>query len=199
MRAPKLEALLIAAAVLMPGAAHAGWREAASAFDLSRMERFADARARGLEEVQRAGAGDLAIIRTVLEPQGRAVSPDELMGRWRCRIMKLGGITPAIVYDWFECRVREANGMPYFEKLSGTQRVSGYLYPHDSGGVVLLGAMTVGKEPQRLYSGAEPAAGAEATHTDQIGLLTAIGPGHARIEFPWPVLESDFDVIELRR
>ena len=64
---------------------------------------------------------------------------------------------------------------------------------------MLLGALSVTGEPAHRYSGPNAAAGAQATPDDAIGLLSGIGAGHARIEFPYPVQESTFDVIELKR
>ena len=37
------------------------------------------------------------------------------------------------------------------------------------------------------------------TPDDQIGLLSMIGGGHLRVEFPYPLQESTMDVLELRR
>ena len=68
-----------------------------------------------------------------------------------------------------------------------------------SGGLVLLGANTVKGEPERHYSGNGASVGASATPDDAVGVMTSIGPGHARVEFPYPVQESTFDVIELKR
>ena len=62
-----------------------------------------------------------------------------------------------------------------------------------------LGALSVGNEPPHRYSGNHESAGAEATPDDAVGVLSAIGSNHARIEFPYPVQESTFDVIELKR
>ena len=54
-------------------------------------------------------------------------------------------------------------------------------------------------EPMHAYSGSGASVGAVQTPDDEIGLLSGIGAGHARIELPYPVQESAFDVIELRR
>jgi hypothetical protein len=102
------------------------------------------------------------------------------------------------VYSWFGCRIGEKSGSLWFEK-SGTQRLNGALYRHDSGGYVLLGAYSTKAEPNHRYSGNEPSAGAQATPDDAIGLLEATGPYSARIELPYPIQESVFDVIEMRR
>jgi hypothetical protein len=77
--------------------------------------------------------------------------------------------------------------------------VAGRLYENESGGFVLLGATSVTGEPVHRYSGNGGSVGAGATPDDAIGLLESTGPGSARIEFPYPLQESTFDVIELRR
>jgi Domain of unknown function (DUF4893) len=189
-------ALVLAAAV----PAFAGWQTDVSAFDRQRLAHLEESRAKGLAEAEAGGnASDLAIIHGALAGGRGDVSQAELMGTWRCRQMKLGGISPSIVYGWFRCRVRQSGHGLYFEKISGSQRVSGYLDRYDGGGWVLLGALTVNNERQRPYSGGSEGAGTQVTSNDAIGLITKAGPGHLRIEFPYPALESHFDVMELRR
>jgi hypothetical protein len=59
--------------------------------------------------------------------------------------------------------------------------------------------MTVRDEKQHPYSGGGTGFGAIATPNDYVGVVSSIGSNRARIEFPYPVIESVFDVIELRR
>ena len=187
----------IAVSLLVSTAAFAGWREEANAFDAQRLSQLQEAKAKGMQE---ASAGpDMGTIRAVLDPEARGMSESEAAGSWRCRTIKLGGITPSVVYGWFNCRASRRGGGLFFEKTSGSQRISGYLYPDQSSGLVLLGANTVSGEPQRHYSGNGASVGADATPDDAVGVMTSIGPGHARIEFPYPVQESTFDVIEMKR
>lgn len=178
-------------------AAQAGWQEDASPYDAGRLSKLDEAKAKGLQEAQ-AGA-DFATINAVLSAPAEAVSADQLAGSWRCRTMKLGGAMPDIVYSWFRCRIADQGGTLSFQKVTGSQRLNGTLYPHESGGFVLLGALSTRGEPAHRYSGNHETAGAEATPDDVIGLLSATGPGAARIEIPYPGPESTFDVIELRR
>ncbi len=183
--------------LLMSTAAFAGWREEASAYDARRLSQLQESKDKGL---QQASAGrDMATIHEALDPRSNPMSESHALGSWRCRTIKLGGITPSVVYGWFNCRVSHRGGGLFFEKTSGSQRVSGYLYPDQSGGLVLLGANTVNGEPQRHYSGNGASVGAPATPDDAVGVMESIGPGHARIEFPYPVQESTFDVLELKR
>jgi hypothetical protein len=191
-------ALLCAAAILLCAtAANAGWQEDATPFDQNRLSKIDEARSKGLAEAQ--GGADFAKIQAVLDAGVMPMSDNDLSGNWRCRTMKLGGMTPDVVYGWFDCRVTYRNDGLYFEKLSGTQRMSGKLYPRGEGSYVLLGATSVKGEPMHHYSGNHESAGAEATPDDVAGVLTTMGLNHARIEFPYPVQESTFDVIELKR
>ena len=141
----------------------------------------------------------MGTIHAVLDPAPQAIGEGALAGKWRCRTIKLGGLTPDVVYAWFNCRISHRDGGLFFEKISGTQRLSGMLYPHESGGYVLLGALSAEGEPVHRYSGNGPSAGAQATPDDVIGLLTSTGPSTARLELPYPLQESVFDVIEMKR
>ncbi|HEX4159794.1 MAG TPA: DUF4893 domain-containing protein [Rhizomicrobium sp.] len=190
-------AAAIAVALSMGSAAWGGWQDQASRFDANRLAKLDEARAKGLSEAQ-AGR-DIGLIRAVLDTEARPASAGALEGDWRCRTLKLGGMSPDIVYSWFRCRIgRRGDGL-YFSKLNGTQRLNGVLYPHESGGYVLLGALSAKGEPPHRYSGNGPSAGARATPDDAVGLLESTGRSSARIEFPYPVQESTFDIIELKR
>jgi hypothetical protein len=193
MHKPAIAAMVVICAV---SAAEAGWQETASSYDVRRLSQLEESKSRGLAEAQ--AGGHASLIRAVLERPQVTISREELEGGWRCRMIKLGGMTPDMVYSWFSCRIGERNGHLWFEK-SGTQRLNGALYRSDLGGYVLLGAYSTKFEPNHRYSGNQASAGAQATPDDAIGLLEATGPYSARIELPYPVQESVFDVIEMRR
>jgi hypothetical protein len=182
-----LKTFLVAAAILVPAAAQAGWRDEASSFDQSRLARLDEARSQGLAESNGAAQDVLSAPAT-----GGSIT-----GNYRCRTIKLGGMTPSMQYSWFHCRVFEYHGALRFEKISGSQRMGGTLYP-EGNGYVYLGASWVKGETPHRYSGNGASVGAAATPDDQIGQMTATANG-ARIEIPYPVQESVFDVVELRR
>jgi hypothetical protein len=200
MRGLTRSAALIAGAFFVSAvAAEAGWQDAASPHDVKRLSQIDESRSKGLSELSSGQvSGDASAMHDVASAPGQSISAGELTGSWRCRTMKLGGLV-SVSYAWFNCRISERGKGLYFEKTSGSQRISGYLYPNDGGTFVLLGAWTVKGEPKRVYSGNSPGYGAEATPDDAIGLLSGLGSGHAKIEFPYPVQESTFDVIELKR
>lgn len=183
-------------------AASAGWREDASDSDLARLSQLAESKAKGLMEAQSGSPSEVAAARSILSVAPVDAAPSRFVGAWKCRTIKLGGVTAAIVYSWFACRISERGGRLYFEKRGGSQRTSGYLYP-DAGGLVYLGASYVhyngANETPPTYSGRGASVGANQTPDDQIGLLSLTADGRARLELPYPVQESTFDVIELKR
>ncbi len=192
-------ALAAAALALSATAASAGWQDVASQYDQQRLARLGEAKEKALSEAHAgAGTGDASAIASALGPASHAPSGNEILGSWRCRTIKLGGITPYVVYAWFNCRISEHGGGLFFEKTSGSQHTNGFLYPGE-GGLIYLGASSVTGEPPHAYSGNGASAGASATPDDQIGILTMISAGHARLEMPFPVQESTLDVIELKR
>jgi hypothetical protein len=180
-------------------AASAGWQDQASPFDLKRLAAFADAKQKGLAEARSGtGSGDARAIDAALGPASHNPTAREIAGGWRCRTIKLGGMTPYVVYAWFNCRIYQRGQGLFFQKTNGSQHTAGYLYPGD-GGFVYLGASSVSGEAAHAYSGNGASAGADATPDDQIGILTAMSARHARLEMPYPLQESTFDVIELKR
>jgi len=181
-------------------AAQASWEDVASPYDVQRLARLDEARARGRDAAHEGAIErDSRTVHSALMGGVHPVSRGELLGGWRCRTAKTGGILPAIGYGWFHCRVSARGGHLFFEKLSGTQLLAGWLYPHESGGYVLLGAWSVKGEPVHSYSGNGVSAGAKASPDDAVALLSAAGARRVRLEFPFPGPESVYDVMELRR
>ena len=127
------------------------------------------ASARIAEAEHARGTGDFRAIRETFDADAHAVPERALVGTWRCRQMKLGGMTGYAVFNWFPCRISKVNGGIWFEK-QGTQRMAGYLYPED-GVWVYLGAQSAKGEPLHRYSGSGASVGAAINPDDQVGLL----------------------------
>jgi hypothetical protein len=194
-------ALLGTLMLAMAAPAAAGWQEDISAFDRQRLSHLEESRTKALAEAEAGGnAADLREIHAVLAGPRGDISAADLKGNWRCRVHKLGGISPTRVYrGWVRCRVQQTHHGLFFEKLGGAWRVSGYLDRYDGKGWVLLGGLSTYNDRQVPYSGGTDGAGAQATSNDAIGIITKAGAGHVRIEFPYPVVESHFDIIEMKR
>ena len=198
-RGPTLKASLALALSLAATPVLAGWRDSASSADIARIERLDQIRKAALDDARRSNSqGDARVIAQVMEPEGRSIPEQALLGNWRCRQIKLGGMTSAVVYEqWFSCNIRPFRGGLLLQKMGGSQRFVGGLFP-ENGAWVYLGASSTRGEPYHNYSGASPALGAQVTPDDQIGLLTGIGDNHLRLEIP-AVQESLLDVVEFTR
>jgi len=187
------------AAVFVSSNAFAGWQDQASPAEIDRLDHLPQIRDTAIADAKAGeGRGDRRVLSRVMEPEGRAVPAEALTGHWRCRQVKLGGMSSYMVYDrWLDCSIRSTRGGLLLEKTGGSQRFAGWLYP-EGGGWVYLGASNVRGEPRHHYSGASPGLGATVTPDDQIGLLTGIGDNRLRLEIP-AVQESLLDVVEFAR
>lgn len=124
----------------------------------------------------------------------------EAEGTWSCRTMKLGDTLPLVVYGWFECRIKAAGGALWFEKVSGSQRVRGKIVPWGDD-LILSGVGYIAGDSPPGYADLPPEIDTRASpqRTADPARFEMMSPIHARLLFPQPMLESDFDILELRR
>lgn len=198
-----LLAALLSFAVLPALAVEAlDWRSHATPHDLDRLDRYEDAVTKGMMESRVAGEenGSYNELVGVMEAETVAADPEKLKGDWNCRTIKAGGpFAGFVVYGWFRCEIREREGRLFFEKLSGSQRMSGYLYPRDEKSWVLLATPNEGHSgPIRDYSGPEGGV-TDPQLVDEPAIVSLLKDGRARVVFPWPELESTFNVLEMER
>jgi hypothetical protein len=208
MRLAALAALLslFALPVLADGQGGTGpaldWRSQATEIDRDKLDRYEDAVTKGMMESRVAGEahGGYNDLTSIMEGTLAPADPAKLRGQWNCCTIKAGGpFAGFVVYGWFRCEVRERDGRLFFEKLTGSQRMSGFLYERDEKSWVLLAAPNEGHSgPIRAYSG--PAGGiTDPQLMDEPAIAALLEDGRARIVFPWPELESTFNVLEMKR
>ncbi|WOF75958.1 DUF4893 domain-containing protein [Parvibaculaceae bacterium PLY_AMNH_Bact1] len=177
------------------------WTNVVTEFDRDRLARLDEAVALGTEESYGASATirERAAFHKVMDAETNPVNDADLLGWWACRTIKVGGkFSGLVVYSWFDCKVSVRDGFLFFEKRSGSQRLSGRLYQDGPDRRVLLAAPTYNDEPQRTYSGPEGGI-TDPQRQDKAGILSQLEDGRLRVVFPWSVLESTYDVLELRR
>lgn len=87
-------------------------------------------------------AKDLSTAIACLKPQDRPFKEKDLLGNWRCRSIQASDLL-VIVYPFFNCRFIRKDGKLFFEKTTGSQRRSGYLYPSTGDHMVFLGSLTM--------------------------------------------------------
>ena len=194
-----LRVFLTAAITLASTSAFASWQDRATLADMDRLDDLPQIRFLAVDQTHSGfGQGDVRAIDRVMKPESRTIPRRALLGTWKCRQIKLGGISSYMVYqDWFRCRIRRDRNGLVFEKLNGSQLMSGRLY-EERGAWVYLGASWVKGEGRHSYSGRAPSLGGTVRSDDQIGLLTGIGNDHLRLEIP-ATQESLLDVVELTR
>src|SRR5262249_30511980 len=92
--------------------AFAGWQDVTSPADAGRLAQLPQIRADAWAVAQRgAGRGDQRALARVMQAEGRTIPERALIGNWRCRQIKLGGVASYMVYDgWFNCSIRSVRG-----------------------------------------------------------------------------------------
>lgn len=206
---PQLPAQAAAAtppAVSVAPAAQAGeqgggddWRAVAAPADVALIDRLDQAWREARAEAKADGfADELASLGALAEPgagqTGRLQPPP---GDYRCRTIKLGargqGGLAYVAYPAFRCRIDlTPGGDLILEKITGSQRTRGLIYPDGDRRLVYVGAQAWGDET------GFPAYGAQAER-DQLGVVERIGPQRWRLVLPFPKQESKLDILELTR
>jgi hypothetical protein len=179
-----------------PAQVGADWRRIVGTGDFQRLMGADEAWYAAVSEAQKAGYGpQLAALGALAEERAGLTRPEPPPGLYRCRTIKLGGGEPRlpyIAYDWFRCRIALTPGGDLrLDKLTGSQRQSGLLYPDGDRRLVFVGAVAWGSG-----EAAAPAYGAQPDR-DQVGFLERIGEQRWRLALPFPKQESRLDLIEL--
>jgi len=205
-RGMKRGALLLGLATLLPATGTAkvprladvaapDWRAVAKRDDLRRLRTWRDAFVAALAE---ANASD---NRAQVTAEGALLEPDAALddatlplGAYRCRMLKLGsagsGGLGFVGYPAFDCRVKIENSATVLEKLTGSQRLFGRVYPGGTRRQIFLGTLVLGDETRALGYGRD-------ANRDMAGTIERIAPRRWRLLLPYPRFESTLDVIEL--
>jgi len=157
--------------------------------DVTRLENLKETRSSGIAAaLLSTSASDRADV-AKLFTLGTGAPKMVRTGKFKCRTIKLGGLTELTSYRFFDCRITQADGGYNIEKLTGSQRFTGKLIPQD-GAIAYVGAGHYGYEEPNIYLG--------DSDRDQVGCLSeALGkPGSYLLELPKPFFESVHDVIE---
>ena len=171
-----------------------GWQQVATEADRERLREWRTAFTRALEQARAGGhAADV-------EGEGVLLAPDAPLGGpipngdYRCRVIKVGakseGLLNYIAYPAFRCRISQQGNLQHFDKLTGSQRHHGTIYPADQLRGVLLGTIVLGDETRAYQYGRDP-------ERDVAGWVERIGDRRWRLLLPYPRYESTIDVIEL--
>lgn len=190
-----LAALTLTLALSTPAIAQDTLRAEESA----RLQGYAAAIGNALSAALAAGTpADVAALSTALSGTPDIAFDESLVGDWKCRTIKMGGIAPLVVYTPFDCRFEIAAGGFSFEKLSGSQRTKGSIQLRD-GRAIYVGVGFVAGETPPAYADLPADFRSDGRIQTQVAVFERISPTRARLLFPSPAVESDFDILELTR
>ncbi len=192
MRKTHLTALLILLAA-SPALADGDLDRLISKPDKARLADFKKTEAEALAEAKAGGsAADLKVLAKALSGKLLPTQGDfDAIGKWRCRVIKVGGLLPLTVYANFKCKITDDGSGWYLEKTSGSQRVTGRFYTNSSTEMTFLGAGHVNNDPPRKYG--------QDRQQDQVAIVTRRGKNKLVLEFPAPKFESKLDILVLER
>jgi uncharacterized protein DUF4893 len=172
------------------------WKDVATADDRQRLADWRASFVNAVDAARKGGhAADIAREGTLLEPDAALGPPGIADGMYRCRVIKLGaksdsGGLPYVSYPSFACRVKADRGLQRFNKLTGSQRYVGLIFPGDALREVFLGTLVLGDETRALQYGQDQL-------RDVAGYVERIGSNRWRIIMPKPHFESQLDVMEM--
>jgi hypothetical protein len=171
------------------------WKDVATADDRQRLAEWRTAFVSALDAAKKSGhAADVAREGALLDPDAALSSPQITNGMYRCRVIKLGtqpgGMLDYVAYPSFVCRVKANRELQRLNKLSGSQRYVGLVFPADAVREIFLGTLVLGDETRALQYGQDEL-------RDVAGYIERIGPNRWRLVMPKPHFESQLDVMEL--
>ncbi len=127
------------------------------------------------------------------------IDPENLLGDWRVRSLQVS-TEAAYLYPFFKARFKKQPEGIFFEKTSGSQRCSGWIFPDLPTQYYFLGGATVNEDPQVPYSGLDPVQPRSGIppETDTAGILYQLGPNRLLLLRDL-VYDTSFELYELVR
>jgi hypothetical protein len=171
------------------------WREVATTNDQTRLREWRATFVGALTAARKAGhSAEIAREGALLDPDSALGGGPIPNGMYRCRVIKLGAKAPGnldyVSYPGFACRVAAERSLQQLDKLNGSQRYDGLIFPGDAMRQVFLGMLVLGDESRALQYGQDET-------RDIAGYVERIGPNRWRLIMPKPHFESQLDVMEL--
>lgn len=96
------------------------------------------------------GLDEKSIVRKLLTAKNLKLTTQELLAYRKVRSIQVSRMG-IFSYPYFSCRFRRKDGKIFFEKTSGSQRKSGFIYDNKPDSKVFLGGWSVNDDPQTTY------------------------------------------------
>ena len=171
------------------------WKQVATQGDRDRLRDWRTTFTTALAAARKSGhGGEIDHEGALLDPDAALANGTIPNGIYRCRVIKLGakaeGNLDYVSYPGFTCQLRPTHQIQRLDKLSGSQRYAGVVFPNDALREVFLGTLVLGDENRALQYGQDET-------RDVAGFIERIGPNRWRLIMPKPHFESQLDVMEL--
>ena len=171
------------------------WTAAMEPEDQDRLRRLPEAWTTALDQAKDGGhADELASLGALADPGAALPDPAPPPGRYRCRTIKIGspgGTLAFVAYGWFDCEITPAGDALRLDKLTGSQRQHGTLYPYTDRRLAFVGTLALGAGET-----VAPAYGADRER-NVVGVVERFAAARWRLVQPWPHFESNLDLLEL--
>ena len=133
------------------------------------------------------GCVEKNMVEKLLNAKTYPITPKDIIGFRRVRSIQIDARDGIFSYPYFNCRFKKADGKVFFEKTTGSQRKSGYVYQNSPESLVFLGGWSVNDDPQTGYDSTNSA----------VGKVYKIGPRKAIMIFPTE--EDRVEIYELTK
>ena len=133
------------------------------------------------------GYAEKKMVEKLLNAKTHPITPKDMIGFRRVRSIQIDARDGIFSYPYFNCRFKKADGKVFFEKTTGSQRKSGYVYQNSPESLVFLGGWSVNDDPQTEYGGSNSV----------VGKVYKIGPRKAIMIFPTE--EDRVEIYELTK
>lgn len=133
------------------------------------------------------GCVEKNMVEKLLNAKTYPITPKDIIGFRRVRSIQIDVRDGIFSYPYFNCRFKKADGKVFFEKTTGSQRKSGYVYQNSPESLVFLGGWSVNDDPQTEYGGSNSV----------VGKVYKIGPRKAIMIFPTE--EDRVEIYELTK
>ena len=131
------------------------------------------------------GLNERPMVKKLLTSKNLKIDARELLAYRRVRSIQVSNLG-IFSYPFFSCRFIRKDGKLFFEKTSGSQRKSGYVYDNKPDSKVFLGGWSVNDDPQTTY---------DSDHSEP-GMIYKIGANKFIMLFLAPD-EQSFEIYEL--
>lgn len=133
------------------------------------------------------GYAEKNMVEKLVNAKTYPITPKDMIGFRRVRSIQIDARDGIFSYPYFNCRFKEADGKVFFEKTTGSQRKSGYVYQNSPESLVFLGGWSVNDDPQTGYG----------STNSVVGKVYKIGPRKAIMIFPTE--EDRVEIYELTK